>query len=53
MEPMGISVIEGKVAGSDDGVGKRTSFKSDKIPSVTPWIFAGAATVPYVRQLSG
>ena len=41
MELMGSANIEGKVAkGSDEGVGKRASFKSDKIRTIAPWSFA-------------
>jgi len=50
----GISDIEGKVArGSDEGVWKRASFKSDKILTIAPWIFVGAATAPHIQKLSG
>ena len=50
----GLSDTEGKIArGSDEGVWKRASFKSDKILSVAPWFFAGATAAQYVRNLSG
>jgi hypothetical protein len=39
--------------GSDEGVWKRPSFKSDKILVVVLWIFAGAAAVPHIHKLSG
>ena len=38
--------------GSGEGVGKRASFKSDKILAITPWIFAGDAAVPHIYNFS-
>lgn len=32
---------------------KHNLEKSDKILTIAPWIFAGAATVPYIQKLSG
>ena len=39
--------------GSDEGVWKQPSFKSDKILSIARWIYAGVAAVPHVQKLSG